>query len=127
MENFSNSQLLMCEKEDLIKYIEELKGDKDAEWCHIMEMNKEGEFITNKEAYLEMLKLIEENENLTQAIDYLKKVVEDGTEFKIDEGDEGQIVIDTKCPKCGEFWNFNGCDFCGNCFGSVLRANAQLR
>jgi protein-arginine kinase activator protein McsA len=30
MENFSNSQLLMCEKEDLIKYIEELKQENEA-------------------------------------------------------------------------------------------------
>jgi hypothetical protein len=55
--------------------------------------------------------LKKENENLKQTFEYLKKVVEDGKEFKIDEGDEGQIVIDTKCPKCGEFWNFNG-DLC---------------
>jgi hypothetical protein len=53
----------------------------------------------------------------TQTIDYLKKVVEDGKEFKIDEGDEGQIVIDTKCPKCGEFWNFNDQEVCqGGCW-----------
>jgi hypothetical protein len=56
-----------------------------------------------------------ENENLKQTFEYLKKVVEDGKEFKIDEGDEGQIVIDTKCPKCGEFWNFNECDECCYC------------
>jgi hypothetical protein len=30
MDKFNNSQLLMCEKEDLIKYIKELKDYKDA-------------------------------------------------------------------------------------------------
>jgi len=47
---------------DMKTEIESLKGEKDAEWCHIMQMNKEGDLIYNMETFVKINELKSEIE-----------------------------------------------------------------